>query len=175
MASPETQFAGAGADNSSVGTRAWNNPGNIVSDDGTFAQTDILLDTDPSHYLVASDFGFSIPADEVINGIVVSVKKSRFDAATIVTDHRARIVKGGVIGSQDKSNATNWPTSLTVFDYGSTSDLWGDTWTYNDINDAGFGFAIAAKIAAFGDVARVDYVSITVYYGLVFKSQMIII
>ena len=47
--------------------------------------------------------------------------------------------------------------------YGSTSDLWGTTWTAADINNSDFGVALAAN-STNARIAYVDYMQITVTY-----------
>ena len=58
---------------------------------------------------------------------------------TTTVDREVKLVKKDVIGSTNR--ATNVATGTNV--YGSTSDLWGDTWTPDDINDPQFGVAFA--------------------------------
>jgi hypothetical protein len=59
-------------------------------------------------------------------------------------DERARIVKSdGNIGSTEKATQTNITTTDTYYIYGGSSDLWGETWTAEDINDSDFGFVIS--------------------------------
>src|SRR5207237_728468 len=55
----------------------------------------------------------------------------------------------------------------TFVAYGSSLDLWSDTWTASDINTSGFGAALAAQQTSGGSTARtgsVDSVRITVSY-----------
>lgn len=63
-----------------------------------------------------------------------------------VQDNIVSIVKSnGTIGSENKAIAGNWPTSDTYSSYGSSSDLWSETWSYSDINDVDFGVVISSK------------------------------
>jgi len=62
-----------------------------------------------------------------------------------VYDDKVRIIKGGVVGSTDRASGSAWPGTLTYSTYGSSSDLWGETWTVADINSSSFGVAISAK------------------------------
>jgi len=63
-----------------------------------------------------------------------------------------KIVKGGSLVGTDKSTGAyfeNYGTSpygisSPTHTFGSSSDLWGTTWSYSDINDSGFGFAFNA-------------------------------
>ena len=82
-----------------------------------------------------------------------NIKVSDDVSATVdgdVVDERARIVNAdGTIGTTDKSIADDWSSSYAYVSYGSSTDLWGETWTAADINDANFGFALAIFDRAF--------------------------
>jgi hypothetical protein len=151
---------GTGADDSGTGTTAWSNPGNVTTEDGVFA-TCTLGGLFSSHYLDATNFGFSIPAGATINGI--SVEWKRMSGSGDIHDNAVRIIKGGTVGATDKSVAGNWSTTLGYQSYGGSSDLWGQSWTASDINASNFGAALAATTNG-GDTASVDYCRITVTY-----------
>ena len=55
---------------------------------------------------------------------------------------------------------------MTAAGYGTTSDLWGTTWTPADINASNFGVALSANSSGTGATrtASVDYIQITVTY-----------
>lgn len=115
-----------------------------------------------THYLKATNFGFSIPTGAAISGIVVEIERKE-SAANVARDNRVRIVKGGTIGTTDKASASEWPTTDTYATYGSDVDLWGETWTVADINSSNFGVAISA-MGLGGGTASIDHIRITVYY-----------
>lgn len=168
MASQGPNAAGAGADDASIGTTAWVNPGNITASDDSRATASLATTTVFTHYLVASVFGFSIPVGSTIDGIVVEIERSSFAAVASAKDNAIRIVKGGSIGSTDKSSASTWPNNNAdaIATYGTSSDLWGKTWTASDINDSTFGMAISAKgnNTKVPGKPQVDFIRITVYY-----------
>lgn len=155
---------GTGTDDSSFGTVAWSNPGNVTASDDSRA-TVVLLLNEESHYLKAVNFGFSIPSNAVIKGIGVEVEASALTLGADITDIAVRIVKNNSIGTTDRTSTVAWSTSDTYRRYGGAADLWGDTWTAADINIVNFGFAIAVKAAA-ADSARIDHIRLTVYYAL---------
>lgn len=155
--------SGSGANDASAGDVAWSTPTNIASSDDSYA-TSAIGSLQTTQYLVATGFGFSIPAGATINGITVEIEKSRTGLGS-VNDLAVRIVKGGVIGSTDKSNATAWPTTDAYTTYGSSSDVWGETWTSTDINASNFGVMIrGTNNAARSATARVDHIRITITY-----------
>jgi hypothetical protein len=149
---------------SDVGTVAWANVTNAAASDNARAEANIATSA-VSHYLKATNFGFTIPSGATIDGIVVEVER-REESAAGIRDNRVRIVKGGVVGSTDKADtATNWPASDAYKTYGSASDLWGQTWTGSDINSSTFGMVIAATWTVAGSgLAEIDHIRITVHY-----------
>jgi len=151
---------GTASNDNSVGTEIWVNVDNIKVSDGNDAAT-TLSPGSVSNYLKASNFGFSIPTGVTITGIKVDVEKDDFANGGL--DNAVRIIKSGTIGSTDKSNAVLWPASDAYVSYGGSTELWGETWTAEDINLATFGFAISAKTTA-GSFAHIDHIRITVYY-----------
>lgn len=163
MASQGPLLAGTGADDATVGTVAWATPTRIVADDSSMATASIVSANTTSHYLVSSSHGFSIPTGATIDGIIVEIQH-RSGGTSVAKDNRVRIVKGGAIGSTDKADATNWPTAETTVTYGTSSDLWGTTWTAADINASNFGAAVSAIWVSGTNAAGVDFIRITVHY-----------
>jgi hypothetical protein len=156
-----------GNDDVSTGTVPWSNPNFIFADDSGRATASLNSISTTTHYLEGTNFGFSIVNGSVISGIVVEWKKIVAPGGpATVHDNAVRIVKRGVIGSTDRSS-TDWPTGAEAYTtYGSSSDLWGDTWTPSDIDAADFGSAISAVCVncAAGASLSVNHVRITVYY-----------
>jgi hypothetical protein len=150
-------MAGAGASDGSIGAVPWSLPGNITADDGANS----LSNSSPvstSHYLDATNFGFSIPGGATIQGIEVTADLSR-DFITAV-DSSIILIKGGVL--QTATNRYQYDPWTGIRKWGGPTDLWGGTWSNSDINSSNFGVAMAADIES--DTAKVDYVSMKVYY-----------
>lgn len=151
--------AGTGADDASYGANAWGSPGNITASDGSV--TTAFTNIDTTHYLVATNFGFSIPSGTTIDGVIFESQNGEMCAASY--EDRIRLVKGGVIGSTDRSTGAFWSQMGGYATYGSSSDLWGTTLAYTDVNATNFGVALAA----FGNglsCITVDHVRATVHY-----------
>lgn len=166
MSSQGPNSPDSGADDAGIGTIAWTNPGNVLaSDDARAVATNIPLSA-LSHYLVATDYDFTIPAGATINGIVVQIERHG-TSATGIKDNVVRLVKGGVIsGDNTADTSTAWPNGTDgTATYGSSSDLWGLTWTADDINATNFGVAVVAtNVDVSTRSARVDHITITVHY-----------
>ena len=149
-----------------IGTQAWvtSTLTYCKASDNNMSQTTGGVFT--TNYLKATNFGLSVPTDATIDGILVDVeKRSDADGNDTVSDAAARIVKGGTIGTTDKSKAGNWGTSNDyIVTYGSPIEKWGLTWTPSDINASNFGFAIAATVGTPGGAPDVDMIRVNVHY-----------
>ena len=153
-------------DDATVGTVAWADPGNAAASDNIYSVASVAGTT---HYLKATNFGFTVPTGATIDGIVVEIeRKDTSDNPTCDKDNKVQIVKSdGSIGTTDKADLdTWWPLSDTYKTYGSSSDLWGESWTAADINDSDFGVVLQAFMySGIGtERASVDHIRITVYY-----------
>jgi MSHA biogenesis protein MshQ len=149
-----------------IGTIAWATPGNAVSSNGSYAAA--TVDGQTTNYLRCLSYGFSIPLNATIVGIVVNVeRKSDRTQNGGSEDAAMRLVKAGAIQAVDRSTGTNYTTSDAVEPHGGAADLWGTTWTPAEINAANFGAAFAAvKADSSGQPhdITVDHISITVHY-----------
>lgn len=166
MPSQGPSSPGSAANDASIGTIAWSGPTNILASDDTYATAAISAAHLRSNFLVATNFGFSIPGGSAIVGILVEWEVSHdiFPTIGTITDNAARLVKGGVIGGTDRLNATAWDVTDAYLPHGGAADLWGDTWTPADINASTFGAALSAKIDMDSSTAQVDHCRITVTY-----------
>ncbi len=165
MASQGPRSPASGTDDASIGSLPWADPGNITADDGSYATAvGNLVGTAQTEYLVAKDFGFSVPSTATINGIVVEWKR-RVDnpALGAVADNVVSIVRTGAISATNLSIGAPWAGSDQYDPFGSSTELWGETWTPSRINATDFGATIAPDVDA-NVVAMVDHCRITVYY-----------
>ena len=118
-----------------------------------------------TNYLKATGFGFSIPANAVIGGVVVEVEHSAGNLMTSIKDKSIKLVKGGAIVGQERVLSPSFlSTSDTLKNYGSSTDTWGVTLTPDEINLANFGVVLAYE-AFQADTARVDNIRITIHYS----------
>jgi len=164
--------AGTGADDATVGTKTWSNPGNATGASDNLAADVLANSYGITHYLKATNFGFSIPGGATISGVQVSVRKAYWIDIT-VKDSEIKLVKAdGSIGSTNKSTGATWPLSpsvsgASVVNYGGSSDTWGGD-ANTDWNDADSGVVIAADFQS-GTTnltdAFVDNISITITYN----------
>jgi hypothetical protein len=152
-----------------IGSIAWTNPENATSSTNSWA-TLTTSSTTASNYLEVAQFGFAIPAQATIVGIEAFIEKWGSGGATgTVRDNSIRLVKAGAAtGTNYAATAVAWDTIERMSKYGSTSDRWGTTWTSAEINATDFGIAIAVQGNAAGAnrIARVDHVTLNVYYTM---------
>lgn len=135
MASTGAKLPGSGTSVARSTATAWTNPGNITANDGTSAS--ISSGSVGSAYLVASNFGFTVPTGSVIRGVTVvfEAAESATGSETVsaqLQDDTATL-QGSVL-----TTSVNGAT-LTNYTYGGTANLWGSTLTVAEVNDADFG------------------------------------
>jgi hypothetical protein len=157
-------FPATGVNDASIGTVAWNEPGAISVSDNFRAEAPMVPGPAISKYLKGTKFGFAIPAGATISGIVVEIERSR--GSEYVSDQSVKLVKAGAIVGSEHAVVGNWADGTDpIAKFGSETDLWGTTWTVEQINAEGFGAAISAASATGpGGYALVDSMRITVYY-----------
>ncbi|WP_293890079.1 PKD-like domain-containing protein [Flavobacterium sp.] len=157
--------AGTGANNAATGTIGWTNSGNITAADGVNATVAVTSGAF-TNYIHGSNYGFSIPAGVVINGIEVIINRrtSANNGGRVTSDSVVKLVKNGsVLGNNNAAIGVGYPTALTTATYGSPTDKWGLTWLASDINASNFG-AVLSVTANNSLTASVDYIQIKVYY-----------
>lgn len=147
-----------------IGSLAWGSPGNALANDTSYAAVS-LNDLQVSNYLQCTGYGFTIPAGSTINGITVNVERMSTNSG--IQDAAMRLVRAGTIQSTDRSTGTSYPIAPAYEAHGGAGDLWGGSWTVADINNAGFGAALAAEKPGTSGGARtvsVDHLQITITY-----------
>jgi len=117
-------------------------------------------------YIHANKFTLDVPVGVIITGIQVDIERSDPDQNT--ADYSIRILKYDIITGDEKSTGDAYTATDTEKTFGGASDLWGEVWTDDMINDNGFGIAIAAqRIDGSSGLTngRIDNITITVYYN----------
>ena len=152
-----------------VGTVAWTNPTNVEKLDNQYADC-ALSSGNTSYWLKATEFDFGLPSGATITGIQAQVYWIPYAPGSISAwGWTLRLVKAGTIQSHSSSyQALETYGSETVIINGDSTDLWGGSWAYSDINNSGFGLAFSAinYYSTEDIVPLVDYMTLTVYYTL---------
>ncbi len=158
-----------------TGSFSWSNLSSAQTNDNAYATASMLvgaLSTVNSNYLIASNLGLSIPPEASICGITVEIEASAtgLGVGSSIKDNSVKIIKGASVTGTEHANSSNWPSSDAYGSYGSNADLWGATWTPADINAAGFGVAISARLstglASITLTPMIDHIRTTVYFSM---------
>jgi hypothetical protein len=82
-------------------------------------------------------------------------------------DGTVQLLKAGTAVGNNKAGSSTWSnTTSTTVTYGSSSDLWGTTWTAADLNATNFGLRFAVKnTGAASATPSVDWIALTVTYN----------
>lgn len=142
--------AGSGASGS------FTNPtsGGLVDDVNYSQWADSSLGTRYTNWLVVSSIlnGHLLPDNGIITGIQVPVKRKDLneddgDAGTY-SDTSLIYVSTSLSSPNgtSKSSATKWPAADTAEVFGSTSDMWGQTFTGAQVKLAGFSVWLSARL-----------------------------
>lgn len=144
--------------NRSGGVEDWANPGNILADDGSVSSVVTFSQT---HYLIASGFGFSVPAGAIILGITVKIEGYSDFPPNPQLRTQLQDNNGSLIGNPIITQTMSGGAVYTVYTYGGASDVWGASLTPTIVNDADFG--VRMWVGSLSDV-RIDYVKIAVEF-----------
>ena len=148
----------------------WTNPGNAVSSNNAVA-TATANDDQATDALVCTGYGFTVPAGATILGIIMRVERrtSAVPPGTAPTrDATVRVIKNGAATPTEGATATNYTNGDVVEVHGSATELWGETWTDADINNANFGAGfVAQKVGTAGNAVTisVDHIQLEVFYN----------
>ncbi len=154
--------------NSGGGGTAWSNPTRVTANDNSSASV-AGTGTAFDQSLYATGYGFSIPSNATILGIQVTIGRyaSSGGGGGNIRDNLVQLIQNGSVGGNNNgATTTSWPTSETAANYGSTTDLWGSTWTPALINASNFGVALRVNNSSTftSRTAYVDYITVTVTY-----------
>lgn len=108
-----------------------------------------------SYYLVSvSNFSSLIPVGATILGIKVKFKISKYDGLDTATLTHVTLIESNSPRGDNKASSNNITTTPTFLEFGGPTDLWGTTWTRNQIiGDEDSGFAIAInKVGEYSSV-----------------------
>jgi hypothetical protein len=151
------------------GTRAWINPGGVEVTTGTGAQVSFTVNLQISDDLIATGFGFSIPGGSIINGIMLTVDEEDVTGNGDIFERNVQLTKNGsaAVGNNKAVGGFGTIGSFATSTFGSSSDLWGTTWTPSDINASTFGVVFITRCAGFvgpTDTGAVRGFRLTVFF-----------
>lgn len=164
MASQGPNSPGTVVDDAAVGNIAWTDPGNAASSDNSYVTASMLGSGDITHYLKATNFGFTIPAGATIDSISFQVEAADDVGGFTSTVTGVYLVVGSNVVGNDVSTGTGLTTTDGYKNRNNiTPATLGVTPTVAEINDAGFGWAVRFST---GDLCtiRVDHMRMTINY-----------
>lgn len=155
------------SNDNSEGRIAWSSPSNAQSSDNSRTTAGAILIGDSTNILTIKGFGFAIPSSATITGIVVSIEQSGIGVLQAIVNNRITLIKGGTMTGFNAADGTLLTIFDHIYDYGSSSLKWGSNWTPAEINSAEFGVSIGSTLYGVSvlPTARIDHVTITVYYN----------
>lgn len=155
---------------------AWQLVERVRYADSLFSQADISFGK-RSEYLKTSEFGFSLPSDANILGLIVRI--DRVATQIGIRDLGVFLVRGNQFVSDNLANTTlDWPMIQTERSYGSDGLNGGTVWrdpdssnylgplTVDDLNDPTFGVAIRVigRQSLPTAIAKINYINIEIFY-----------
>jgi len=179
-------LARAGELTVSSNTWKWVNPSNAQTSNNQYAvlqwsnsggssQPQELSQNGYVNYLVCKQLSSSIPTGSTINGITVKFERYNSEGGELltITDNAIYLTKDGTntVGS-NKSTGATWgltDTNSLSESFGSSSDLWGTTFTAAEVNASTFGVMISPNInftggGAIGPLVKIDQIVIDINY-----------
>jgi len=161
----QTLYCGIGANFNDGGNTAWGTPTNIEGDTtGTAASVTPATNGHTSQVLRASNFGFTIPSDATVNGIVVEQERVG-SANNRFYDANVRLLVAGVESGDNKSTGLTYRNTKGFQEFGGASDLWAASPTPAIVNATGFGVSFkGVRSSGAGVTANVFRVRIIVHY-----------
>ena len=144
----------------------WANPNRANLSDDLHSRVQ-LANGEVSKYLEVSDYGYVIPPGATIDGIQVSIEGFQESFLADFADASIVLMKNGVPVGIDHAGTGYYDDKDYVNIYGSSTDLWGETWTPADIMNPGFGalYAVQRNSGTGVFYMHVDYVEVTVFFS----------
>ena len=139
----------------------WTTPTNALTSNNSYA----TYTGTGQAVLTLGSYGFNIPAGSTINGIQVTVEGQSSGSNPSNRTIRVGITKNGTADATASSYKTQaLTTSEATYSLGTTSDLWGTTWTVAEINAGSFGVRVRDNDTTSSGTFSIDVVSIAVSY-----------
>jgi hypothetical protein len=160
----------AGPNNPSAASgTGWSGSGAGIESNSLFtSQTITAGDSGTTNELVGTTFGFSIPTNATIVGIVFTLARKVTSISNFIVETTdVNLLKAGVAAGSTLGPGSSWVVATTDETWGTSTSLWGTTWTPAQVNAVGFGAEITVNYGNEGAVSRtlsVQNYRLTVYY-----------
>lgn len=151
-------------DQSGYGTRIWLTPEGATSPSSAIVAY-ATMDTSPTHYLWCTDFGFSLPAGDIVTSQDLKVLRNESSASADVKDAKVcEVSYAGVLecDNDQADTVTEWPTSYTEKTYTWSAPVNNTGTRANDV-DSGVAIAVSASTGLWS--ANVDHLKLALSYA----------
>lgn len=166
MSSTGFVIVGTGNEEQRSGTLAWSSEANVTADDGSVASSaSSSAAGEKTWTLYGHNLGLSLPDGAVVRGIEARIDARDVGASSDFDDVVLRKADG-TFTAVDRSDAVTLASTFAAYTYGSATDLWGESWTKADVEDADFGAGFAFLSNNANATVEVDYISLNVHYDL---------
>ena len=138
----------------------WTDPTNaLLSDDARAVYNNTAQDD-----LKLTDFNFSFPSGSTIDGIEVLIEGNGTSGTAAQRQFRIGLTKDGtaLAGTRNTAVQLNQTTDTTLTE-GTSSDLWGTTWTEAEVEASTFGVLIGDNDAT-GAALNIDHVQVRITF-----------
>ena len=160
----QTKVPASVVDDSSGGTVAWTNPSQAT--DQTNGATCTLGAGETSHFLKATQCGFTMPSGAVIEGLKVELE-GKASVLALLRESTVALCRGGAIEPTIKDFwLLTWILTFVLKAAGESNDIWDASWTGDDVRDSGFGvFVAVTNVGVLPATAEVRKLQITAHYN----------
>jgi hypothetical protein len=137
-----------------------------LASDNVYVATKVeVADGAKSNVLKLADFGFDLSDGTLVNGIGVSIERSKATGAGDVADAEVRVVLPSGPLPLDAKKAGAWPADDDVVSYGGAGVLWDATSIdLADVETTQFGVSISVGASGGAAAPRIDRVQLSVHY-----------
>jgi hypothetical protein len=156
---------------SSSGTGpAWATPENAKLSDASYATATVTRGSAGATWtsvLRAKKFAAGVPVGATITGIEVAIARA-YTGDNLGHFCEAQLYKSGTPAGETNGVGGSWPSawgSGAVLRLGGASDLWGTTWTPEQINAEGFEVGVTGLMKGIGTINfLVNQITVTIHY-----------
>lgn len=157
------------ANDTSIGTKAWTNPGNAENSDDVYAEMLAFNGNDQiTNYLRALQLVPGLPGHATIIGIEVRAECDDFEniGANQTLQESIRLFVNGVPAGENRASG-GFPSPDAYVVWGGPTDLWGLSLTAAEVLATDFGWGLAAKsdfIGGNNSGLNIDHMQMRIYY-----------
>jgi uncharacterized protein YjdB len=146
-------------------SQPWSNINGVLADDGSVASVAMprqdtgCWNCTISKWLYTNGYGFTLPEGSAIKGFTADVNGYSTGYCCALIEY-AHLLKGSARSTEGKRQQLDGYGTV-----GSSSSLWGESWSVADVNSPGFGLGLTMKnIWDYSYTANVRYIRIAITY-----------